>query len=457
MSTIAEQITDWCLALRYDALPDAVVHEVKRRIIDSAGCAMGAWSNPPARIARQWATEAEVAHGARVWGTTKSVVTDRAAFANGVSVRYLDCNDTYLSKEPAHPSDNIPAILAAAEQAKVGGREVITAIVAAYEIQCRLCDAASIRARGWDHVTYGAFSTAAGVAMVWGLDAEQFGHALAIAGTANTAVRQTRAGELSMWKGCAFANTARNGVVAADLARRGMTGPSEIFEGVMGFCKQVSGPLDGFVLGDASRGYKILDCHIKYWPAEDHSQSAIDAALKLRPDVGDVSMIERIDIDSFDAAVDIIGSDPEKWAPTSRETADHSLPYCTVVALVDGDVTPAQFSHERINDPDLRALVKKVSVHRDDALSAEYPQRIPNRVRITLAGGKELSELVASPPGHAQNPMTDDQVITKFRSFAEPMLSAGAVERILQTVWSFDELSDVSEWSAPLAELNDRA
>lgn len=454
MGTIAEQIAEWCLALEYDALPDAVVHEVKRRILDSVGCGLGAWSAPPARIAREWAIEAETAHGARVWGTGRTVVTDRAAFANGVLVRYLDCNDTYLSKEPAHPSDNIPAILAAAEQAGASGRAVITAIVAAYEIQCRLCDAASIRVRGWDHVTYGAFSSAAGVAMVWGLDAARFRHALALAGAANTAVRQTRAGELSMWKGCAFANAARNGVVAADLARRGMTGPSEIFEGVMGFCRQVSGPLDGFVLGDAARGFKILDSHIKYWPAEYHSQSAIDAALKLRSQIPDVSAIERIDIDSFDAAVDIIGSDPEKWAPTSRETADHSLPYCTAVALTDGDVTPAQFSTERIHDPDLRALVGRVAVHRDDALSADYPERIPNRLRITLADGTELTELVAAPPGHALNPMTDHQVLAKFRGFADPVLSAEAIAGMTRTVLDFDSLDDVSGWSSPLAELS---
>src|SRR5205823_11432827 len=126
-----------------------------------------------------------------------------AAFANGVLFRYLDFNDTYLSLEPAHPSDNFAAVLAAAEAAGRTGRDVIVAAVLAYEIQCRMCDAASIRARGWDHVTYGAFSTAAAAAKLFGLPADQILQALNLAGTPNVTLRQTRAGELSEWKGCA--------------------------------------------------------------------------------------------------------------------------------------------------------------------------------------------------------------------------------------------------------------
>jgi len=202
-----------------------------------------------------------------------------------------------------------------------------------YEVQCRLCDAASLRARGWDHVTYGAISTALLSGKLLGLSAEQLRHALALAAIPNVALRQTRSGELSMWKGCAFANAARNGVFAALLAGEGVTGPWEVFEGEFGFWKQVAGP---FALpplaGVTGDDWMILQTYIKFWPVEYHAQSAVDAALQLRSKI-DITQIERIEIASFDAAVDIIGKDPEKYRPRSRETADHSMPYCVAIAL----------------------------------------------------------------------------------------------------------------------------
>src|SRR5205823_2064516 len=311
-----------------------------------------------------------------IFGTDHKAPPDWAAFANGCGIRYFDFNDTYLSKEPAHPSDNISAALAVAESVGAGGRELITAIALAYEVQCQLCDAASLRARGWDHVTYGAFSTALAAARLMRLDVERTRHAIGIAGVASAALRQSRVGELSNWKGCAFANAARHGVFAAFLAREGMTGPAPIFEGEMGFQKLVSGPLEARV-GDWGKDrqgkFMILNTSIKFWPAEYHSQSAIEAALKLRPQVGDMSQIESVLVESHDAAVDIIGSEAEKWRPTSRETADHSLPYIVAVALADGEVTAKQFEPARISDATLLALVQRVKVRRHAELSARYP------------------------------------------------------------------------------------
>src|SRR6185503_7052852 len=233
-----------------------------------------------------------------------------------------------------------------------GGREFIVAIALSYEVQCRLCDTASLRARGWDHVTYGAFSTALAAARLMRLDVEQTRHAVGISGVASAALRQSRVGELSHWKGCAFANAARHGVFAALLARAGMTGPAPIFEGEKGFEKLVSGPLHDLKLPTAGSGllkgdFMILKTHIKFWPAEYHSQSAIEAALKLRTQINDPADIESVLVESHDAAVDIIGSEPEKWRPTSRETADHSLPYIVAATLADGEVTQRQFAPER--------------------------------------------------------------------------------------------------------------
>jgi 2-methylcitrate dehydratase len=331
------------------------------------------------------------------------------------------------------------------DMAQAGGRELITAAVLAYEIQCRLCDAASLRKHGWDHVTYGALSSALAACRLLRLDVARAAHALGMAGVCNVALRQTRAGELSMWKGCAFANAARNGVFAALLAAEGMTGPAPIFEGELGIMKLVTGAFELGPLGGEGRPFMITQTYIKFWPAEYHSQSAIEAALQLRPDVGDIRNVVSIDIHSFDAAVDIIGKDPEKWRPKTRETADHSLPYCTAVALADGEVTHAQFEPKRFTDPVLLELVSKVKIHRDAALSSRYPAGIPNRVVVKLANGRQLMREVEFPRGHARNPMTDEEVEQKFRLLVEPRYDKERADRVLKICWELDKVKAAGE------------
>src|ERR1700746_722738 len=350
-TTLAHQLADYACALRFEDLSKHVVHEVKRRVLDSLGCAIGAWKEEPCAIARKVASNFSAKHGATIIGTNHKAPPDWTAFANGCCIRYFNYNDTYLSREPAHPSDNISAALAAAESVGANGQELIAAIALAYEVQCRLCDAASLRARGWDHVTYGAFSTALACARLMKLDPAKTRHAVNIAGVAGAAMRQARVGELSHWKGVAFADAARRGVYSALLARAGMTGPAPIFEGQMGFEKQL-----GVSLGDVGEKFKgaptmILNTSIKFWPAEYHSQSAIEAALFLREQVGAGVEVKSMTIESHDASVDIIGSEPEKWKPETRETADHSLPYITAIAFIDGQVTDKQFQSERFMDP----------------------------------------------------------------------------------------------------------
>jgi 2-methylcitrate dehydratase len=360
-------------------------------------------------------------------------------------IRYLDFNDTYLSKEPAHPSDNLAAVLAVGDLVKAPGTALITAAVLAYEIQCRLCDACSLRKQGIDHVTYGALSSCAAACKLLGLDAARTTHALGIAGVCNVALRQTRAGELSMWKGCAFANAARNGVFAAVLAGEGLTGPAPIFEGELGFMNLVT--RNTFTIDTLGGGpFMINQTYIKFWPAEHHSQSAIDAALQLRAEIGpDMSKVTAISIDTFEASYNIIGKYPEAWAPRTRETADHSLPYCTAVALLDGEVGVRQFEPERFTSPDVVALTAKVKVHLDDALTPRYPRGIPNRIVVKLADGRTFSREVEFPRGHAMNPMTDAEVEAKFRAMVEPRYGKEKADRILAACWGLEKLPEAGE------------
>jgi len=447
---IADRFAEYNRFLSYSRLPAAVVHEIKRRILDSLGCALGAWNAPPCRIASRLARSVKVATGATLWGTGHKTLPDLAAFANGALVRYLDFNDTYLSKEPAHPSDNLAAVLAAGEAAHASGKRVIEALALAYEVQCRLCDAAALRPRGWDHVTYGPFSSALASAKVLNLSKAQTVQALNLAGVANVALRQTRVGDLSMWKACAFSNATRNGLFAALLAQQGMTGPSPIFEGEKGFMKLVSGPLDLPLFGGEKGGhFMILDTYIKHYPVEYHAQTAVEAALVVREELmkaeglQGLASISEVEIGSYNVAIEIIGRDPEKWRPQTRETADHSFPYCVAVALLDGTVTLQSFGPKRLSDPALRALMQKVRVVEQEEFKDWYPQAMPTRVSVRTAAGKEYVKQVDFPLGHPRNPMSDREVEEKFRSLAAGKLDHARAGKVIDLVWKLDRLKDI--------------
>ncbi|MDZ4854224.1 MAG: MmgE/PrpD family protein [Nitrospirota bacterium] len=463
---LADRLSRYVQSLRDDDVPSAVAHEVKRRVLDSLGCAFGAFTAPPCRIARQLAQSVKVPDGATVWGTSHRTLPDLATFANGALVRYLDFNDTYLAKEPAHPSDNIAAILAVGEASRASGARVIQAITLAYEVQCRLCDAAALRPRGWDHVTYGPFSSALAVAKVMKLSEARTLQAVNLAGVSNIALRQTRVGDMSMWKACAFSNAARNGVFAAMLAQRGMTGPSPIFEGEKGFMKLVSGPFDLPLLGgekgpSGSVTFKILDTYIKHYPVEYHAQTAVEAALALREDllkregVDALAGIADIEVGSYDVAIEIIGRDPEKWRPRSRETADHSFPYCVAIALLDGKVTLRSFDEKRLTDSALHELMQKVRVVPQPEFVDRYPETMATRITVRTKEGKHYVKQVDYPLGHPQHRMSDQQVEDKFRRLATGKLDRARMQKVIDMVWQLDRLKDVGALM-PLLKVNRR-
>lgn len=453
---IAARLAEYARSLRYGALSPTVVHEVKRRVLDSIGCAMGSYDAPPCRIARRVAQSVKVTDGATVWGTAHRTLPDLATFANGAMVRYLDFNDTYLSKEPAHPSDNIAAVLAVAEARHASGRQVILAMALAYEIHCRLCDAAALRPRGWDHVTYGPFSSALAAAKIFNLSAAKCLQAVNLAGVANVALRQTRVGDLSMWKACAFSNAARNGVFAALLAEEGMTGPSPIFEGEKGFMTLVSGSFDLPAFGGERERpqhrapFKILDTYIKHYPVEYHAQTAVEAAVDVRAELlksegpQGLADISTIDIGSYDVAIEIIGRDPEKWRPQTRETADHSFPYCVAVALLDGTVTLRSFEAKRMDDPVLQALMQKVRVVRQPEFIGRYPEAMPTRLIVTTTSGKAYAAQREYPLGHPGHPMSDREVEDKCSLLMARQLESAQTRKIIDIIWDLDRVKDVS-------------
>jgi 2-methylcitrate dehydratase len=440
-------------------LPDETAHEVKRRVLDSIGVAVAGLDGDAPAAARAYAADFPDRGGATIWGSGLRANAEVAGFANGVAIRYLDFNDTYLSKEPLHPSDAIAPLMALAEWRDRPANDLLAAIATAYEVSVTLCDSASLRTHGWDHVNYLGIGVACAAGRLLRLPVEGIEHAVSVATVPHAAMRETRAGELSMWKGAAAANAARNAVFATLLAEKGMTGPPRPFEGEMAFVRQLLDG-EGFDEDVLSRleakapPRRILDTHIKLWPVEYHAQSAVDAALQFPEGfLLDADRIKSIEIDTFDAAYQIIAKDPEKWDPKTRETADHSLQYIVVAALLDGEVTSRTFQPERFRDPrTLDVLKERVTVREDPELSDGYPEGIPNRITVTTTAGEREVREVRHPRGHARNPMTDEELVAKYRRNVEERLDTERVASVERLVWDLEREDSLPALARALAE-----
>src|SRR5947207_15727051 len=221
--TLVEELGGFVTRASYDDLSDSARMQLKIRVLDSIGCAVGASDAETIQLIRQNVEELDGSTGSILIGGGRAA-PDRAAFYNGALLRYLDFNDSYLAKgETCHPSDNLAPVLATAEYANSTGRNLLTALAVAYQVQCRLSDVAPVRAAGFDHTTQGAYAVAAGVGKALKLDQNEVANAIAISGTAYNALRVTRTGSLSHWKGLAYPNTAFGATHAAFLAMRGVT------------------------------------------------------------------------------------------------------------------------------------------------------------------------------------------------------------------------------------------
>jgi 2-methylcitrate dehydratase len=452
--TRAEQLAAFVARATYEGLSELGRCELKIRVLDGLGCAIGAIDGPPIHMLRAQLEDFGGNPLVTLIGGGKTA-PDRAAFYNSALVRYLDYNDSYLAKnETCHPSDNLGAVLAACEYARGRGKALLTALAVVYQVQCRLSDVAPVRAKGFDHTTQGAYAVAAGVAKALGLTQEQTAHAVAISGTANNALRVTRTGQLSHWKGLAYPNMAFDATHAAFLAMRGITGPLEVFEGNKGFIEAIAG---SFELDWQQENLEIVRrTSVKKYNAEFHSQSALEGVLELkvfyqvRPEE-----IERIEIEIFDVAYHIIGGGEEgdKSCVRTKEEADHSLPYLVAVALLDGEVTPAQYTAERIVREDVQTLLRKVSVRPDEALSQRFPEEMPCRLRVFLTGSRVLHLEKRDYMGFYTRPLTWEQAETKFERLAAPYTERKLRQAIVEAVAHLETL-DVSQLTELLAGVN---
>jgi len=429
--------------MRYDDLDAATIERVKTHVIDTIGCGIGAFDEEPVGICRNVALA--VRGNATIIGTSRRTTPDLASFANGAACRYFDFNDTYVGRFSVHPSDHIAACLAVAEAERASAQELITSIVIAYEVNCRLVDALDITKRGWDPPVMSRPAVALAAGKLMKLRPGQLTQAVNLAVNDHIPMAQTRVGNLSDWKGFADAEAARNAVFVAALARGGLTGPAPIFEGESGFFKQVSGPANIDVDRFGRRGVPFLihRCSLKPYPAVIYTQTAIVAGIDVAREVGSLDQIAAIEIATTQRGYQRTGSEPEKWLPKTRETADHSLPYIMARAMFDGDITNESFAPSMFSDPKILAFMQKITVHEDPNLTARVGAA-PTRVTAILADGKRISREVDHAPGFAERPMNRSEVERKFRGNVGNRWPQERTSAVLQSLWTLDQTDDLS-------------
>jgi 2-methylcitrate dehydratase len=444
MDRIVEYLSDYSTSLRFEDLPTDVVHQAKRAMLDTLGCAIGGVASEPSKIARTLVSAVTSKQPASVLGSGQQTSMDLAAFANGVMMRYLDFNDTYWGKEAGHPSDAIAAVLSPAEAVHGDGKTVITAIVLAYEVFCRFCDAACLRLRSFDHTTFGVIAGTIGASKAMGLSREHTAQALNLSLAANITLYQTRIGQVSLWKGCAFANASRNAVFAAQLASMGLSGPEPIFTGDGGFFAAIGGePLHLDPFGGFGRAFKIIENSFKKFPLGFFAQTAVDAAIQVRQSLPSVESIKEVTLQTVQAAVDIMAGDVEKWHPANRETADHSLPYVVAVALMYGGMGAQYFEEVYLHNPGLLALMQKIKVSVSEEATRRAPEALLSNLEVLTTSGEYHNAKVAYHRGHSKNPMSDKELEEKFRSLAYGLLTPSQVETILDCLWGLEQMEDI--------------
>jgi 2-methylcitrate dehydratase len=476
---ISHTLAEWACALRYESLSPEAIRKAKLFWFDSMGCALGGSRQEDARILLEHYREmgadrtanrqnSKAAHGAGGGPCTVFVSGLRtnpvdAAFLNAHMIRAMDYNDIYWKADPCHPSDIIAGPLALCEYLDLGGRDLILGTVIAYEIEQRLCEfgVPGIREYGWHHATLTAFAAPIAAGRVLGLTPDQMVQAIGIsAGRAFTPGAVTT-GKLTNMKNTVDPWATRMGVESAMLAKRGFTGPEHIVDGKEGLYavfSHVHPPASG---GEAARfdtqrllaglptnpgdRYRILDCGMKSFPIEALSHAPLTAMMKCVKDNGiRAADVAEIRVEVIARAADILG-DPHKYRPDSRETADHSLPYCMAVGLVDGMVTPLQFREERVRDRSLIPIMDKVKVVPNAEFEALFPEFQPSRVTMTTTSGRAYSTRVDVPKGDPRDPMTEEEIGVKFHALGDEVLGRSRCDDLSRAIMGLDTLPRVAD------------
>jgi 2-methylcitrate dehydratase len=444
--TITATMARWAASLTFEQLGERAVHEAKRYLLDSLGCAFGGYRQEDARIALEVLDDVAGNGPAAILGSGRRVDPVSASLANALMVRVMDYNDIYWQQDPSHPSDIIPAALACGERSDKSGRDLVVGIVLGHEFEMRLCEAAfpGIRERGWHHATLTAFVSPIVAGRLLDLGWEQIQHAIGISASRHATLGAVTAGKLTMMKNTVDPMATQSGVLAALLAERGYTGPEHVIDGKEGLvhCFGPEWKLEVLVEG-LGESWRIERCGMKAFPTEALTHAPISAVLDIvrQHDLAP-EHVQKVHIRSLARAADIL-ADPTKYDPRTKETPDHSLPYVIAAAIVDRQVTPAQFEADRIMDPTIRAQLNKVEVVADPEIEAVFPRLQRVAVTIETADGRSLSKELDYPKGDPRNPLSDQEVEEKFDALAAPVLSESGCARLKEAVWSLEQQESI--------------
>src|SRR6266850_3682374 len=441
----------WAAALEYKQLSNDAVYQAKRFLLDSVGCALGGYQQHDVKIALEVLDEVAGRGPATVIGTGDKIDVVSASLANALMIRCMDYNDIYWKQDPSHPSDIFPAAMAGCERAKTGGKELIVGFVLGHEFEMRFCEAAfpGVRERGWHHATLTAFVSPFVAGRALRLSWEQIQHAIGISASRHCTLGAVTAGKLTMMKNTVDPMATQSGMLAALLAENGYTGPEHVIDGKEGLVHCYGPEWKLNILTDGlGESWRITQCGMKFFPTEALTHAPISAVLDLvkkndlRPD-----QVTKIQIRSLARAADIL-SDPSKYDPHTKETADHSLPYVIAAALADRQVTPAQFEMKKIMDPTIRAQLKKVEVVADPEIEKVFPALQRVIVNITTTDGRKFSKQLDYPKGDPRNPLSDAEIEEKFSALAEGVLSKGAQQKLVDAIWNLEKVGSVSKLMA---------
>jgi len=449
--TITAKMSRWAAGVTYQQLSQEAVYQAKRFLLDSIGCALGGYQQHDVKIALEVLDEIAGRGPATVIGTGKHIDAVSAALANALMIRCMDYNDIYWKQDPSHPSDIFPAALACCERAKSDGRELIVGLVLGHEFEMRFCEAAfpGIRERGWHHATLTAFVSPIVAGRALNLGWEQIQHAVGISASRQATLGAVTAGKLTMMKNTVDPMATQSGVLAALMAEKGYTGPEHVVDGKEGLthCFGPSWKLNLLTDG-LGESWRITQCGMKAFPTEALTHTPISAVLDivksndLKPE-----QVEKVQIRSLARAADIL-SDPSKYDPQSKETADHSLPYVIAAALAERQVIPVQFELKKIMDPTIRAQLRKVEVVADPEIEKVFPALQRVIVNLTTVDGQTFTKQLDYPKGDPRNPLTDAEVEEKFAALAEGVLSDGAQKKLKNAIWNLEKAGSVSKLMA---------
>jgi len=463
---ISRQIAEFAVNLKYEDLPDEVINEVKRYLYDSIGCAVGSVNTKDVNAIRDIYLEMGGAEESTTFVFGDKLPAVNATLINSLMIRALDFNDIYWKEDPSHPSDIIPAALTVAEKVSASMKDVIVAIVLAYEFEQRLCLFAKpgVRERKWHHATLTQFVSPIVAGKIMGLTVDEMVNAIGISGCHNHTIGCPTAGVLTMMKNTVDPMATQSGVMAALMAQKGYSGTEKVFEGKEGFMDAFIGwdakdekinPTDmegrdgvsawswdiDALVGDLGINYKILECSMKAFPTEALTHTHISCALKamINNDL-DYSDIEEVKVTAFAQAYDIL-FDPTKYRPESRETADHSLPYCLAAAIVDKKITTGSFSDEKLSDPRIFEVIDKIKGEPSQEFEKMFPAKQPSKVLVTTKDGKQYSEYLEYPKGDPREPMTMEDLENKFNSLAMNKFNNNELKHLKDVIFSCENYS----------------